>query len=702
MTLLNSLWDWALSNSLHGSVLIICALLLQWTLCRRAPARIAQILWFIVAVRLLVPAIPGSRWSAFNLMVKSQRSAAVSQTNELPWRISYGVAPSQAAAVPTANRRSEPSNKAEPRRNWSAWASLLWGSGMVVQAVALIMSLVRTRRLVKHSVAVRDPRLLAILKECAARVKIRRTPALLESCDLRTPAVCGLIAPRILLPSGLAERLTDPELRFIFLHECGHIRHGDFFVLWLLRLARVVHWFNPLIWLGLRAAIEQAELASDEMVLKCNESNTESYGLALLKLVKLVKLEKGDRVPGFAMGVALSKRTLDVRIRRMAGYNARSPLAAVIALLSVALVAIAFGANEAAPKKNGKAIAPVSSPEAPKVIDRASDVKFTPAQVDWAPGWGVKSVTLPSTGDIRQAYVVLSSPQGQELTLTRGVVSVEGLMLKELHWVGTPLKVALTVAKEEIDHEFTTEPDQVSQRSDLEPRPVQVKIKCAFYEFTRKLAAEVTVAGKSLVLSEDDANPKWHAPSRVEIVNEQDEKQLVEALQQRKDVTRLAAPTLLAKSGQWCSIESASELKYPVKWNRKGTKWVPTEFETKETSVSLEAIPTLTEEGKISLFLEPSITDLVGYWDLDAKKKLELPLPSGQFDAISEGRVQPIISDSKATANVFVNPGQAVIFTWLSKTSDKATSSPQDQRQLLVVATAYIASPSDEKANGRP
>ncbi len=58
---------WAVNTSLAATVLIGLALLVQWFFDRRLPVRWGYALWLLVVVRLLLPAVPASSFSIFNL-----------------------------------------------------------------------------------------------------------------------------------------------------------------------------------------------------------------------------------------------------------------------------------------------------------------------------------------------------------------------------------------------------------------------------------------------------------------------------------------------------------------------------------------------------------------------------------------------------------------------------------------------------------
>src|SRR5262249_38204221 len=80
------------------------------------------------------------------------------------------------------------------------------------------------------------------------------------------PGVFGVRRPVLLLPAGITDRLTPPQLEAIAAHELCHVRRRD-------NLATAIHmgvealfWFHPLVWwLGARL-MDERERACDEEV----------------------------------------------------------------------------------------------------------------------------------------------------------------------------------------------------------------------------------------------------------------------------------------------------------------------------------------------------------------------------------------------------------------------------------------------------
>ena len=70
----------------------------------------------------------------------------------------------------------------------------------------------------------------------------------------------GLLRPRLLLPH---EGYDLQDLRYILRHELCHLKRRDMLLKLVLLAANAMHWFNPVVYLMLRQADEDIELACD-------------------------------------------------------------------------------------------------------------------------------------------------------------------------------------------------------------------------------------------------------------------------------------------------------------------------------------------------------------------------------------------------------------------------------------------------------
>jgi len=150
-----------------------------------------------------------------------------------------------------------------------------------------------------------------------------------------TPAVGGVLHPRILLPVGIDRLLNRQELDAVLLHEMAHAKRRDNLIRLLYEVSLCALWFHPLVWLaGMRMALYR-ELSCDESVIE------RAQGQALVRA--LAKLA----VPDEAMFLrATASSHLSYRLARLAGPVQATHRAAgflLASLFAAVLVGAVFG-----------------------------------------------------------------------------------------------------------------------------------------------------------------------------------------------------------------------------------------------------------------------------------------------------------------------------------------------------------------------
>jgi len=99
------------------------------------------------------------------------------------------------------------------------------------------------------------------------------------------PGVVGWIRPLLLLPQGIAERLSPSEMNAILAHELCHVRRRDNLLALIHMIVEAIFWFHPLVWwIGARL-IEERERACDEDVVSRGNA-PDLYAEAIVKVCK--------------------------------------------------------------------------------------------------------------------------------------------------------------------------------------------------------------------------------------------------------------------------------------------------------------------------------------------------------------------------------------------------------------------------------
>ena len=285
-------------DSAAAAVLVVLVLATQWLFRRQLAPRWQGALWLVVLVRLL-PLSVTSETSIFNLLppwnvppVSFHATAKpLDVTNPSPAAMAT-VADAPIASIAAIAPDLEPGVELEPRNflagwSWSTVVFLVWLSGVLLLVGYVMITALALSRSLRGRQPIDDPAVRATLADCCVRMGIRRAPVLIDCGIIRTPALHGLIRPRLLLPPGFAKRYSSEERRFIFLHELAHLRRHDLLLNWVVTVLQIVHWFNPLVWFGFARWRVDREIACDAMALEAagGQSNR-AYGHTILRLLE--------------------------------------------------------------------------------------------------------------------------------------------------------------------------------------------------------------------------------------------------------------------------------------------------------------------------------------------------------------------------------------------------------------------------------
>ena len=266
---------------------------------KRIPKRVTVFLWAIPFLRMVVPFGLGSPYSLLSPL------SGITAKTVVVHQFAEGLPVTAMNYTMGAKSYFPITYRTEMLEQVFSVASVLW----VIVAVAVMLMLAVTYGFTIYEV------------QDATHLQGR----VFLSEKVLSPAVYGILKPKIILPASYENR--DTEL--IVLHETTHIRRLD--NLWrMLGFAAVaVHWFNPVCWLFLKCFLSDLELACDERVVaKIGAQQAKKYASVLLDC------KQGTTVFASAFGGA----KIRTRIENILSFKKMTRFSAVVSVILLSVI----------------------------------------------------------------------------------------------------------------------------------------------------------------------------------------------------------------------------------------------------------------------------------------------------------------------------------------------------------------------------
>ncbi len=226
------------------------------------------------------------------------------------------------------------------------------------------------------------------------------------------PGVFGIRRPVLLMPDGVLDQLTAPQMDAILAHELCHVRRRDNLAAAIHMMVEALFWFYPVVWWVGARLMEERERACDEEVLEMGKA-PEVYAEGILRICDLYLKSPVPCVAGVT-GANLKRRIEEIMSDRMAqALNSRKKLllagAGMLAVLGPIMVGTMSApltkAQGTAPRQD---VIPQFDVSAVKLCKEAPHVMMG-AGAEFSPGrlnTGCVPLAAPdNTGLIQRAYV---------------------------------------------------------------------------------------------------------------------------------------------------------------------------------------------------------------------------------------------------------------------------------------------------------
>lgn len=293
-----------ISLSLMGSILAAAILVCKLLFKNRFSAGWHYYIWLLLMLRLIIPYSPQIPLPSLEIP-----DAFVSMVLK-PGELQGGVKGVDPAAVPAAPGGHLPAGvkpdkneegpvpqteqKIEDAKNSGRGFTvnlellgILWGVGGLGMLLYMAVFNRRLHQRIRRQPLCQDEKVNSTVNECRAKLNIRMPIPVIYDPQERSPYLLGYFRPKLVIPAGMAEQLSQEELRHIFLHELTHLKRKDILVSWLAMLVQVLHWFNPVIRYAFYRMKQDCELACDAAVLiRMNAKERSRYGQTLINLAR--------------------------------------------------------------------------------------------------------------------------------------------------------------------------------------------------------------------------------------------------------------------------------------------------------------------------------------------------------------------------------------------------------------------------------
>ncbi|MCR5089751.1 MAG: M56 family metallopeptidase, partial [Oscillospiraceae bacterium] len=333
-----------LALTLSGSALALFLMALRYLIIKKMPSTVYYYAWLLVLLRFLLP-LPGL-FPVFSAqeapaVIPVSDSYVADNENHSEFQLtepfknpSLDESQNTSAIIETENNseKSNVSAAVQLKKALIDWRSpvfwlVIWAGGAMATMGMTVFSYSRFICHLRQKLQAPDPCVKSLYESLPGS-----KPSLYICRAFKTPIMCGVIRPRIILP---ARQYDEELLTNILRHELMHYRRKDTLYKWFAVAVLSLHWFNPVSWIVRRELGRACELSCDEMLLRSmSRAEKQSYGNTLLNMASGFSLPAGVVATSFST----EKKNLKERLEQIMNYK-KSKTRIITSLLALMLLA---------------------------------------------------------------------------------------------------------------------------------------------------------------------------------------------------------------------------------------------------------------------------------------------------------------------------------------------------------------------------
>jgi beta-lactamase regulating signal transducer with metallopeptidase domain len=293
-----SQWFWpALANHLWQATLFAFLVWGAVKLFDRAPARLRYFLWLSALAKFVVPSaalvwLMGRAGVDLSSPVERVQSATRAAASGMTWfytetRIIFQTIEPASSAEQTLMTNATPvATTTNYHAEFFCALTVVWLLGACAFIARWLIRRWRFARSMRGAQIITSGREFDALKRARSWLFVNREVALVASSQVSEPGVWRVRRPVIVLPEGVADRLSDEETEAVMMHELVHTLHSDNLIGSLQLIFCSLLWFHPLAWLIDRRLLAEREMWCDETVIRLS-GEPKLYANSLWKVAQI-------------------------------------------------------------------------------------------------------------------------------------------------------------------------------------------------------------------------------------------------------------------------------------------------------------------------------------------------------------------------------------------------------------------------------
>jgi beta-lactamase regulating signal transducer with metallopeptidase domain len=318
-----------LHASLIGSIGILALIILRKSLSKKYTQNFIYYIWLLIIVRLLIPfKIP------IYISQKIYNNFYATSNSIMPDKIEN--------KVPLYQGNASTIIHSQHHISIINIIAYIWLTGVILIAVYYICTYLKLIRTIKYfTYDVDDNEILTIYKELICKLKSNKKICLKYYDGINSPFGMGFLKPCIVIPNA---SYSSTEIKLILKHELIHFKKHDLLYKIGLVVVKILHWFNPLVYVMCKLVHSDCELACDESLLK--DSGIEERKLYAMTFVNSFRLNKNNTFEnGIITGFNHNKNILTRRIENMLNLKNKKPGVLIGALSAVIISSSLISVN---------------------------------------------------------------------------------------------------------------------------------------------------------------------------------------------------------------------------------------------------------------------------------------------------------------------------------------------------------------------